>query len=345
MMQNRVNRGGLQMEIGTKIKEARLRIEYTQEQVAQELGVSRQTISNWETGKSYPDIVSVIRMSDLYEVSLDYLLKGKKDETMKGYINYLEESTNTVKSKQKFSKLIQIGIYIILWTACLLWFWIGHKSDPTFAPAFSIVALYLVLPIATFVISVQIGKDESWGRYRWAMAFFFGAMYSLECFGTFSMANTLAFGNKHFPSVEDAIPTIGISLVAMGIGFFVKKTRNKSLLKEEEKYNDSSMKSYDLKGMDEVLEKYKGKQCTINLLEPLGDIDDKKVQLILKEVNNTTLLFALSGASGKVCIKFLSNLSGRMMRFLDEQLQTESFKEEDIKEAQIHILQVASTVK
>lgn len=334
------------MEIGSKIKEARLRIEYTQEQVAESLGVSRQTVSNWETGKSYPDIVSVIKMSDLYEVTLDYLLKGKEENSMKNYINYLEESTNTVKSKQKVSKIILIGIYIILWAVCLIWFWIGHNSDPTFAPAFSIVALYLVLPIATFVISIQIGKDESWGRYRWFIAFFFGVMYSLECFGTFSMANTLAFGNKHFPNVEDAIPTTLISLLAMGFGFLIKKRKEKkNILAEEGKYNDFSMKSFDLKGMDEVLEKYIEKQCSVDLLEPLAGLDDKKVQLILKEINNTTLLFALSGASGKVCIKFLRNLSGRMMRFLDEQLQTEVFDEREIREAQIHILQVASTIK
>lgn len=40
-------------------------------QVAESLLVSRQTISNWENGKSLPDIVSVIRMSELYNVSLD----------------------------------------------------------------------------------------------------------------------------------------------------------------------------------------------------------------------------------------------------------------------------------
>ena len=47
------------------------------------LYTSRQTISNWENEKSYPDIISVIKMSDCYEVSLDYLLKG--EQTMKTY--------------------------------------------------------------------------------------------------------------------------------------------------------------------------------------------------------------------------------------------------------------------
>ena len=63
------------MNIGTKLQQARLQAKMTQEQVAEVLGVSRQTLSNWENEKTYPDIISVIKMSDLYAVSLDHLLK------------------------------------------------------------------------------------------------------------------------------------------------------------------------------------------------------------------------------------------------------------------------------
>lgn len=68
----------------------------TQENVAEKLNVSRQTVSNWETEKFYPDILYVLQLSDLYQVSLDELLKG--DERM---IQHLEDSTNVVKSNQK----------------------------------------------------------------------------------------------------------------------------------------------------------------------------------------------------------------------------------------------------
>lgn len=63
------------MDIGGKIKKSRTDAKITQEQTAQALGISRQTISNWENERSYPNIVSVLKMSDLYSVSLDYLLK------------------------------------------------------------------------------------------------------------------------------------------------------------------------------------------------------------------------------------------------------------------------------
>lgn len=64
------------MEIEKKLKEARTKAALTQEQVAERILVSRQTSSNWENGKSLPDIVSVLKLSDLYQISLDELLKG-----------------------------------------------------------------------------------------------------------------------------------------------------------------------------------------------------------------------------------------------------------------------------
>ena len=101
------------MEIGSKLKNARNENGVTQEQAAELLGVSRQTISNWENNKSYPDIISVIKMSDLYSVSLDHLLK--EDNSMKQtYHEFLEESTNTVKAKNNLSKIIILSTYFVV---------------------------------------------------------------------------------------------------------------------------------------------------------------------------------------------------------------------------------------
>lgn len=94
------------MEIGNKLKKSRLESKLTQEKVAEEIQVSRQTISNWENEKSYPDIVNVIKLSDLYNISLDELLKGDSE-----MLKHLEESTNIVSSNKKL--LIAFGINII----------------------------------------------------------------------------------------------------------------------------------------------------------------------------------------------------------------------------------------
>ena len=69
----------------------------------------RQTISNWENEKSYPDIISVIELSNLYCISLDDLLKG--DSKM---IEHLEESTNVVKSNKKLIGAISLNIVVVI---------------------------------------------------------------------------------------------------------------------------------------------------------------------------------------------------------------------------------------
>ena len=97
------------MEIGKKLRNARTRSGFTQEKAAEEIGVARQTIYNWENEKSYPDIVSVIRLSTLYSVSLDELLKG--DEEM---IDHLEESTNIVNSNKKLIAAVAANMILLI---------------------------------------------------------------------------------------------------------------------------------------------------------------------------------------------------------------------------------------
>ena len=97
------------MEIGKKLRNARTRSGFTQEKAAEEIGVARQTSSNWENEKSYPDVVSVIRLSTLYSVSLDELLKG--DEEM---IDHLEESTNIVNSNKKLIAAVAANMILLI---------------------------------------------------------------------------------------------------------------------------------------------------------------------------------------------------------------------------------------
>lgn len=97
------------MEIGKKLKNARIEAGLTQEKAAEKINVSRQTISNWENEKSYPDIISVIALSDLYSVSLDELLKG--DQKM---AEHLKESTNVVKSNKKLTGAILLNIILMI---------------------------------------------------------------------------------------------------------------------------------------------------------------------------------------------------------------------------------------
>ena len=97
------------MKIGDKLKNARLKKSMTQEEVAEKIFVSRQSISNWENNKTYPDIGNVIALSDLYQISLDELLKGSDN-----FMEHLEESTNLVKSNKKLMTLIVVALIVMI---------------------------------------------------------------------------------------------------------------------------------------------------------------------------------------------------------------------------------------
>lgn len=67
------------MEFAVKIKHYRQQNDWTQQVVAEKLGVSRKTISSWGNGRSYPDIFMLVQLSDLNHVSLDDLLRERND--------------------------------------------------------------------------------------------------------------------------------------------------------------------------------------------------------------------------------------------------------------------------
>ena len=74
------------MELAKHIKEQRARLGISQEALAEAVFVSRQTISNWETDRTYPDVQSLLLLSALFDTTVDELIKGdvsKMEETCK----------------------------------------------------------------------------------------------------------------------------------------------------------------------------------------------------------------------------------------------------------------------
>ena len=60
--------------LGQNLKDIRLKNKYNQEDIAEQLGVTKQTISNWEKGKRTPDINHLIKLANIYQVTLDSLI-------------------------------------------------------------------------------------------------------------------------------------------------------------------------------------------------------------------------------------------------------------------------------
>ena len=108
------------MTLGEKIARQRKELNYTQEQLADILGVSRQSISKWESDIAYPETDKLIELGKLFDCSMDYLLKEeitKKDGVQtSGFTEKVEEirrKVMTEKNKGKAKKILKI-IGIIL---------------------------------------------------------------------------------------------------------------------------------------------------------------------------------------------------------------------------------------
>ena len=82
------------MSMGEKIVEARKANNLTQEQLAELMGVTRQSISRWEQNLAYPEVEKILRLSDILNVSCDYLLK--EHETRKDGISGGQEKQSVV---------------------------------------------------------------------------------------------------------------------------------------------------------------------------------------------------------------------------------------------------------
>lgn len=107
------------MTFGEKIQKERKEAGLSQEELAEQLGVSRQAVSKWENDSGYPEMEKIIRLSQLYQVSLDYLMgnerqREEKKEAEGWYVSHEMAENFLAYQKRKFNK---IGICVLL--ACI----------------------------------------------------------------------------------------------------------------------------------------------------------------------------------------------------------------------------------
>lgn len=146
------------MELSNQIRKYRTEQKLSQEELAEKVYVSRQTISNWENGKSYPDIHSLLLLSSLFEISLDQLIKGDV-EIMKQEINQAE-----VKKHNRYGK-----VFVLLFIACLVAFIPLVK----FFKVYGFIAWGILYAVA-FVWALKVHKvqkDNDISTYKEIVAF------------------------------------------------------------------------------------------------------------------------------------------------------------------------------
>ena len=150
--------GGEEMELGKQIKKHRQEVQLSQEELAERVYVSRQTISNWENDKSYPDVNSLVLLSETFQISLDNLIKGDI-EVMKDVIQ-----------KEEIEKMNRYGkIYTIMLIATAV----------SAVPLFMLLGVWALIPWGIiwgismyFAIMLEkIKKDNDVQTYKEIVAF------------------------------------------------------------------------------------------------------------------------------------------------------------------------------
>lgn len=182
------------MKLSEKIKRCRKNQKMTQQQFGDQLHVSRKTVSGWENDRSFPDISTLIKISDLFNISLDDLLKDSNTA-----IDYYQ--TSIAKSNLQKWKDLFIYIFLIIFTvlgyfqflglsklpyhitflgliACLLDYlfdypyWRKRNSSKTKAILIVMITSLVILNEFIFILTVHINSKFSIYRIS---GFFFGS--------------------------------------------------------------------------------------------------------------------------------------------------------------------------
>lgn len=151
------------MELNNQIRKYRAILELSQEELAEKVYVTRQTVSNWENGKSYPDIHSLLLLSSLFDISLDQLIKGDIDKMKK------EISQAEVEKHNHYGRILSI-LFVV-----------GIISPVPLVKFFGIfglivwIILYAIVLVYAFKVQ-KVQKDNNISTYKEIVAFSEGKM-------------------------------------------------------------------------------------------------------------------------------------------------------------------------
>jgi len=166
------------MELGKQIKKYRSEHGLSQDELADQIYVTRQTISNWENDRNYPDVRSLVMLSTVFGISLDTLVKGDLEE-MKEQIK-AEDIRKFERDGGIFSVLLLVMILLpiplahfldwvglgiwLLWVAVTFWFARGIERQKK---AYDIQTFKEILAFSEGRRLDELEKHEEIGKRRY----------------------------------------------------------------------------------------------------------------------------------------------------------------------------------
>ena len=154
------------MILADKIIEERKKNGWSQEELANKLGVSRQAVSKWESAGSIPDLQRILQMSELFGVTTDYLLKDEiEEEPLNKYVETktikvsMEEANQYLDMKSRGSRIVANATSLCILSPVPL-IVLGTMTEDHILIGFSLVLLLVLVAIAVYLF-VNYGLHES----------------------------------------------------------------------------------------------------------------------------------------------------------------------------------------
>ena len=175
---------GLYMNVGEKILQLRKKMGLSQEELAEKLNVTRQTISKWETNQSSPDFEKIVPLCDLFEITTDELLRGKS-----------ENIKNLDDSKIRRKTACKVSISVIIYFLAIIWI-ISMSTMPWISEEITVSVFLLLCAIATVNLiyhfmslpkEKETEQKKEKNKYEWLddlVTLIFTAIYLLISFIT-----------------------------------------------------------------------------------------------------------------------------------------------------------------
>ncbi|EDP26852.1 DNA-binding helix-turn-helix protein [Coprococcus eutactus ATCC 27759] len=148
---DRQRHGGEGMTFGERLYELRNKNNLSQEELAEVLDVSRQSISKWENDKAYPEMTRLLFMSDYFDVSLDYLMRGIKKENNEEKVT-ADDADKISNDKYKTKNIL------LVWNNFL------SNLSPNQKTLFMLLYILIICSLVALIVSViylggyEIGK-------------------------------------------------------------------------------------------------------------------------------------------------------------------------------------------
>ena len=191
------------MNVGARIKKYREKQNISQDELALKVFVSRQTISNWETNKSYPDIKSLTIFSNIFHVTLDDFIKGDIEE-MKRIV-----SKEKIEKFNIMSYIFLVEMLIVMFSAYPLFILDGYIGV-------IIWALFFVITFVTAIVIEKFKKKNDIQTYKEIIAFMENKSLSYE-------EVQQEIGKRNYQKILLAILTGLITFIIFIIEIFIMK--------------------------------------------------------------------------------------------------------------------------